>query len=641
MKKSSTRKRFNGLRTLAIFALVSTIALFSFLMIESSMDVSKSGALTQAFYDMFRPVYDTIKDEPDVIIPRSLSFSRKVPPTGSSATFNGDVIPLKVVFKPAGAVESPYHFEYFNSKKEPIGSENLPFTIDEDNVLTIHDYFSSGYLVKAVLDSNPDVQSNFVSVYSYGISRPTKDTVFELSLIDYKGNPIGTAENPLIVGKKVTVTVNNKDYSASLFDYTSSNEDAVKCINGVVYAVGEGSATITATLELDGLFWEYTFDVVTLSPAPTPPDPDDPNPEVPDDDIIPEAILGDDVVYITLGENFLFSDYNLEYFPADAKDGYVVEYEQYDFANITASAIYPKGEGTGTITFVSVYDESVTKTVTFVISAPPVEHIDILTDSVISIYGTTRLRAHTDPTYADNDVIWSVVDGKATIDENGKVQPEGLGTITIRATSVSNPEIFTEKTFTVKIASDFAGFVRKIMGHFSLYMLLGIGLGTTFYLFLRKKWLTPIFAGVLGCFSAVLSETLQKFADGRFSNPVDMMVDSVGALFGIGIAIAVMTLVSIIWRATSPKTHRSFKIALTTINFTTMFRSRETLDMLYSPDVYVRETAPTEKDNITESDEPNKKDVQNECDIPTGTDCPIQQGEQSLPDLDAITTDKE
>lgn len=84
-------------------------------------------------------------------------------------------------------------------------------------------------------------------------------------------------ESVPITGTKTTYSVNGEDievvHTAAHFNYISSNEEVVVAENGVVTAVGGGTATITATLggvDVDG---EVTVTVIappsTPAPAPT------------------------------------------------------------------------------------------------------------------------------------------------------------------------------------------------------------------------------------------------------------------------------------------------------------------------------------------------------------------------------------
>ena len=240
---------------------------------------------------------------------------------------------------------------------------------------------------------------------------------------------------------------------------------------------------------------------------------------------------------------------------------------------------------------VSEYDDSVSFTIIVNVHTPAVEYIDILTDSNVSIYGGIRLKAYVGPKYADDEIVWSVVNGNGIIDEEGKLQPKRLGTVVIRATSVENPNIYTEKTLKVEVFDDFATFVRKIMGHFSLFAVLGFGFLGVFYFLAKRKYLAPLFAVLAGVGSALFSEFLQMFAEGRFAHMIDVMVDSLGATFGIGIGMVLIGVVCGVWRALSYDSFRKLAVAYRSLNFMNIFRSKATLNMLFSADVYKRETA--------------------------------------------------
>ena len=56
MSTTISRKHYTWMRALGITAMVCVFLLFTFIMVESSLDTNTSAALTQNFYDLFRPV---------------------------------------------------------------------------------------------------------------------------------------------------------------------------------------------------------------------------------------------------------------------------------------------------------------------------------------------------------------------------------------------------------------------------------------------------------------------------------------------------------------------------------------------------------------------------------------------------------
>lgn len=601
MSTTISRKHYTWMRALGITAIVCVFLLFTFIMFESSLDSSTSSALTQKFYDLFRPVYEQVEEEPDAIYVRGLTLSAP----GYKSTnrlFPGDSVQLKVNYQPSSADPEGYYFDFVDQDGNPIPVEERTATIDENGLVTFTDISTlQGVKIRAYLVSNPEIYSNIITLYSYGIARPTEDTEFTFSLVDSKGDVYGTEENPLTEGRRMYLTINNEDYRCSLFDVTSSDDSIAQYTGGVIVATGVGTATFTATLDLGDLHWQYTFDVVTKA---KPSSGGGGSTDKPDDDIVdaiivPETITGPTTIDIMVGDVVNISKLDIVFYPDDCVKTVATIPSENDAARVTEHGVIGLDAGTIEMKVVSEYDDSVSLTIIVNVHTPSVEYIDILTDSNVSIYGGIRLKAYVGPKYADDEVVWSVVNGNGTIDEEGKLQPKRLGTVVIRATSVENPNIYTEKTFSVEIFDDFATFVRKIMGHFSLFAVLGLGFLAVFYFLAKRKYLAPLFAVLAGVGSALFSEFLQMFAEGRFAHMIDVMVDSLGATFGIGVGMVLIGIVCGVWRALSYDSFRKVAVAYRSLNFMNIFRSKATLNMLFSADVYKRETAENHPDEGT------------------------------------------
>ena len=588
------------MRALGITAIVCVFLLFTFIMVESSLDSGTSSALTQKFYDFFRPVYDQVEEEPDAIYVRGLTLSAP----GYKSTnrlFPGDSVQLEVNYQPSGADPEAYYFDFVDQDGNPIPVEERTATIDENGLVTFTDISPlQGVKIRAYLVSNPEIYSNIITLYSYGIARPTEDTEFTFAFVDSKGEVYRTEEYPLTVGRRMYLTINNGDYRCSLFDVTSSDVSIAEYKGGVIVATGVdpatgvGTATFTATLDLGDLQLQEHFNVVTKAKPSSGGgggSTDKPDDDIIDAIIVPETIIGPATIDIMAGDIVDITKCGLVFYPEGCETTVATIPNENDAALVTEHGVIGIDAGTIEMKVVSEYDDSVSFTMIVNVHTPAVEYIDILTDGNVSIYDGIRLKAYVGPKYADDEIVWSVVNGNGTIDEEGKLQPKRLGTVVIRATSVENPNIYTEKTLDVEVFDDFATFVRKIMGHFSLFAVLGLGFLGVFYFLAKRKYLAPLFAVLAGVGSALFSEFLQMFAEGRFAHMIDVMVDSLGAIFGIGVGMVLIGVVCGVWRALSYDSFRKVAVAYRSLNFMNIFRSKATLNMLFSADVYKRETA--------------------------------------------------
>lgn len=586
MNTTMSKKHFSWMRALGFVALVCTIIVFVFIVVESSLSTAQSAKLANSISDLFRPAYNTIDTTPDTIKVRALSL-KAIGYTTGDAYFVGDQYQLSVSFSPRDAEAEEYHFEV-----EEYG-ELKTIEIDDNDLLTIVAMGDGSAKITAVLDSDSSVRSNTLKFWAHGTTRPDENTQFVLDLRKSIGSStIGSEANPLTVGERARFYVNDGESTrGNLFWYESSDTTVVKTNGCSVYAVGEGTATIRVWTDYKGLSWEYFYDVhVKAAPPviPNPDNPDDPNPPAPEI-ILPETIITKSVIYLEVGTEFSYDDLDVSYYPANATEGIEITAEDTDLASHTKNGISPKEAGSYTITVHSVFDPTIETEVTVIITRPEVEFIDINTNSTISIYGDATLKAYVGPKYADDEVVWSVVKGKAIIDEDGKLQPKVLGNVTVRATSVTNPNMYSEKTFKVTLFSDFASFARKIMGHFLIFAVLGLGFMATYYLLAKRKYLAPLFALLSGFATACLSELLQMFADGRFSTFIDVMLDTLGVMTGMGFGLVVVGIVCGLWRVLSRDSFRKVAVAYRSLNFTNAFKSKSTLDMLFSADTYTHE----------------------------------------------------
>lgn len=122
---------------------------------------------------------------------------------------------------------------------------------------------------------------------------------------------------------------------------------------------------------------------------------------------------------------------------------------------------------------------------------------------------------------------------------------EATITLTIKAMEVINNNNFTE----------FGAYLRKAVGHFSLFFVNGILGFMTFYFFLSKAkpWQTLLFALIPGIFFAGVSEFIQLFVPDRGASIFDVGIDFLGYLAACSIIYLGMYIHSNIKKKTSAK----------------------------------------------------------------------------------------
>lgn len=83
-----------------------------------------------------------------------------------------------------------------------------------------------------------------------------------------------------------------------------------------------------------------------------------------------------------------------------------------------------------------------------------------------------------------------------------------------------------EESITNKVdIEDIKVWVRKGIGHFGVFALLGIFTTLTYYFFIKKQYLSIIITILSGLLTAILSECIQLFSEGRVGSFADVILD--------------------------------------------------------------------------------------------------------------------
>lgn len=94
------------------------------------------------------------------------------------------------------------------------------------------------------------------------------------------------------------------------------------------------------------------------------------------------------------------------------------------------------------------------------------------------------------------------------------------------------------------IKSDwFMTFIRKLVGHYGLFLIYAIFVNLTFFQTKLKVYLELLFSFLVGLFTAILSELVQMIPQGRGPSPIDVLIDSSGYLTCILIFIIILVII--------------------------------------------------------------------------------------------------
>lgn len=231
--------------------------------------------------------------------------------------------------------------------------------------------------------------------------------------------------------------------------------------------------------------------------------------------------------------------------------------------------------GTATITYFSIYDNTITATL-HVTVPDVVDGLTVVAPDRCVKGGKIDLTAYTGGNVTKN-VKWEVVKGEGSIDENGVFTSDKSGKVTVRATYVGRPDLTVEKTITVSVFDTFHTLIRKGLGHFSLFLVLGFGLFGTFFLLIKPRWVSLPLSLLSAFVVAGISEMFQLpvFTSGRDATWPDVAIDFLGALSGIGIAVVAVSIVGLIWFKAQPESFKNMKNEFSFLTFKTSFKKQE------------------------------------------------------------------
>lgn len=242
--------------------------------------------------------------------------------------------------------------------------------------------------------------------------------------------------------------------------------------------------------------------------------------------------------------------------------------------NASTTHLHAYKPGTATITYFSIYDNTITATL-HVTVPDVVDGLTVVAPDRCVKGGKIDLAAYTGGNVTKN-VKWEVVKGEGSIDENGVFTSDKSGKVTVRATYVGRPDLTVEKTITVSVFDTFHTLIRKGLGHFSLFLVLGFGLFGTFFLLIKPRWASLPLSLLSAFVVAGISEMFQLpvFTSGRYATWQDVAIDFLGALSGIGIAVVAVSIVGLIWFKAKPESFKNMKNEFSFLTFKTSFKKQ-------------------------------------------------------------------
>lgn len=572
METTSQRKYFKGLRALALTALFCTIALTIFIWGEALTPGDKSAIQSAKVSDNIQSAMKSDEPAPPVSAVTGFEVTKVVRDGKEIDTdkyYIGDKVRLSVNVLPENADTSDLYFV--------AGKDAQDLSVSEDGEVEFTSWGWRRVLVKSrknpsviLFDKqlnctgvNPDtVTSISATIRKVGATEDTDvlqiGDEYVLGIFTDNGLETSTAETRLFInGEKTRENEYLYFLPAKQFFYPRAEgtvdlkfeyagKTAKKTVTIVPGKIPPASFTFTdsrVTKNTDGSF------SLTMEKG----------------EHIKNII--NELGFSPLNKDKEIDDNSAVYFDYETSNGKIV--------NCAAYNLHAYKPGTATITYFSIYDNTITATL-HVTVPDVVDGLTVVAPDRCVKGGKIDLNAYTGGNVTKN-VKWEVVKGEGSIDKNGVFTSDKSGKVTVRATYVGRPDLTVEKTITVSIFGTFHTLVRKGLGHFSLFLILGFGFFSTFFLLIKPRWASLPLSLLSAFVVAGISEMFQLpvFTSGRYATWQDVAIDFLGALSGIGIAVVAVSIVGLIWFKAKPESFKNMKNEFSFLTFKASFKKQE------------------------------------------------------------------
>lgn len=583
METTSQRKYFKGLRALALTALFCTIALTLFIWGEALTPGDKSAIQSVKVSDNIQSAMKSDEPAPPVSAVTGY-FVKSVRRDGKVLTdvnhyYTGDVLELGVKCLPENADTSKLYFERgFDMPEDYINvEENGEVTLlswgyrrvvikskdNPDNVLYDFKIYNEGvnpekikeiktkiFLGDEILEADEDkiITLKTCEEYFLSVTAVTDD--------EYNGYGVSTIETEILIGGKKH-NANDKIFflPAKQWFYPLKTTDG----DYLTLEIKLGDKTVSQKIKIvKGLRPEATgfiFDSNRVSGK---------------DGSFSLTMKKDEHLVITSQLGF-----RAENESEGAPSNIISKSSDTNVVSADTTHLHAYKPGTATITYFSIYDNTITATL-HVTVPDVVDGLTVVAPDRCVKGGKIDLTAYTGGNVTKN-VKWEVVKGEGSIDENGVFTSDKSGKVTVRATYVGRPDLTVEKTITVSVFDTFHTLIRKGLGHFSLFLVLGFGLFGTFFLLIKPRWASLPLSLLSAFVVAGISEMFQLpvFTSGRYATWPDVAIDFLGALSGIGIAVVAVSIVGLIWFKAKPESFKNMKNEFSFLTFKTSFKKQK------------------------------------------------------------------
>lgn len=583
METTNQCKYFKGLRALALTALFCTIALTIFIWGEALTPGDKSAIQSAKVSDNIQSAMKSDEPAPPVsavtgYVVKSVKRDGKVL-TDVNHYYTGDVLELDVKCLPENADTSGLYFERgFDESEDYIN-------VEENGKVTLSKWGYHRVVIKS--KDNPDNVLYDLKIYNEGVN---PDKVKGIKAEIHLGSKLVDAKDGIITLETC------EEYRLSVLAVTDDeyNGYGVSTIETEILIDGEkfnndgkifflpakqwfyplkttdGDSTLKLEIKLGDKTFPQKIRIVEGS-----------KPEATGFIFDSDRVSGSDGSFsLTMkkDEHLVITSqlgFRAENASKGAPSNIISKSSDTNVVNASTTHLHAYKPGTATITYFSIYDNTITATL-HVTVPDVVDGLTVVAPDRCVKGGKIDLTAYTGGNVTKN-VKWEVVKGEGSIDENGVFTSDKSGKVTVRATYVGRPDLTVEKTITVSVFDTFHTLIRKGLGNFSLFLVLGFGLFGTFFLLIKPRWASLPLSLLSAFVVAGISEMFQLpvFTSGRYATWQDVAIDFLGALSGIGIAVVAVSIVGLIWFKAKPESFKNMKNEFSFLTFKTSFKKQE------------------------------------------------------------------
>lgn len=583
METTNQCKYFKGLRALALTALFCTIALTIFIWGEALTPGDKSAIQSAKVSDNIQSAMKSDEPAPPVsavtgYVVKSVKRDGKVL-TDVNHYYTGDVLELGVKCLPENADTSGLYFERgFDESEDYIN-------VEENGKVTLSKWGYHRVVIKS--KDNPDNVLYDLKIYNEGVN---PDKVKGIKAEIHLGSKLVDAKDGIITLETC------EEYRLSVLAVTDDeyNGYGVSTIETEILIDGEkfnndgkifflpakqwfyplkttdGDSTLKLEIKLGDKTFPQKIRIVEGS-----------KPEATGFIFDSDRVSGSDGSFsLTMkkDEHLVITSqlgFRAENASKGAPSNIISKSSDSYVVNASTTHLHAYKPGTATITYFSIYDNTITATL-HVTVPDVVDGLTVVAPDRCVKGGKIDLTAYTGGNVTKN-VKWEVVKGEGSIDENGVFTSDKSGKVTVRATYVGRPDLTVEKTITVSVFDTFHTLIRKGLGHFSLFLVLGFGLFGTFFLLIKPRWVSLPLSLLSAFVVAGISEMFQLpvFTSGRYATWQDVAIDFLGALSGIGIAVIAVSIVGVVWFKAKPESFKNMKNEFSFLTFKTSFKKQE------------------------------------------------------------------